>query len=184
MRRRPNRRRSASEALAPDPRECPTLIAHLAPPSPFLRCAPTQPTQRCASAATSLPENQAHALYRGHLAQADLFIIFGCSLGESDGWWWRNIVQCLRQPKHQSRPEPQADGQTEIVTEEAELIIYWWQGSGEHTAESVKDRFLKAAGLLDSDRDRQALADRIRVVLYDDATPRTFLNSQRSSASA
>ena len=127
--------------------------------------------------------SQAHALYRGCFAQTDLFIIFGCSLGESDGWWWRNIVECLRQPKHQSRSESQADGQSEILTEEAELIIYWWQRSGEHTAETVKDRFFKAAGLLDSDPDRHALADRVRVVLYDDATPRVFLNSRRSSAS-
>ena len=37
--------------------------------------------------------------------QYDLIIIFGCSLGKSDNWWWRKIY-------------------TAIESDEAELIIY------------------------------------------------------------
>jgi len=122
--------------------------------------------------------SQAHALYRGHFAQTDLFIIFGCSLGISDGWWWRNIVRGLRQQKQQTRPVSSGAGQSDVMVEQAELIIYWWQGSDKATAESIKEKFLEAADVADVGANRQALADRIHVVLYDEATPRAFLRTK------
>lgn len=126
--------------------------------------------------------SQAHALYRSHFAQADLFIVFGCSLGESDGWWWRNIVRGLRLEKQQARPHSQTGTEAEVVNEQAELIIYWWQSSGEHTVDSIKDRFFQAAGISAVGPDREALAERVHVVLYNDTTPRTFLNTNRVSS--
>lgn len=125
--------------------------------------------------------SQAHALYRGHFAQADLFIIFGCSLGGSDGWWWRNIVRGLRQQKEQTLERTSKDAAAEVVHEQAELIIYWWNGSGRHTVDSVKDLFFAGAGVPAGDPDRQDLAERIHVVLYDAETPQTFLNTRRPS---
>lgn len=49
--------------------------------------------------------SQTHALYRNHFTQADLFNIFGCSLGDSNCWWWRSMsVFCgPRRPRHTCR---------------------------------------------------------------------------------
>lgn len=123
--------------------------------------------------------SQAHALYRSHFAQTDLFIIFGCSLGVSDGWWWRNIIQGLKQHKQQTY-RPGLTKEDVTVHEAAELIIYWRQGSEKETVESVKDRFFNGAGVPTGHGDRQTLADSIHVVLYNDATLRTFLRTQIS----
>lgn len=50
----------------------------------------------------------------GHLFPATrLFIIFGCSLGESDGWWWRRVYEALSRQTTEGSPP-------------SELIIYWW----------------------------------------------------------
>lgn len=121
--------------------------------------------------------SQAHALYRNHFTQADLFIIFGCSLSESDGWWWRNVVRSLRTTKRQTYLGDHPSRAGELVEEQAELIIYRRQDNDQHTVDSIKDRFLAAAVAEDAD-DRQTIADRIRVVIYDDQTPRTFLNTR------
>lgn len=123
--------------------------------------------------------SQAHALYRNHFAQADLFIIFGCSLGESDGWWWRNILRALSTTKRQTCSANHAARPGEVVEELAELIIYRRQDSDQHTVESVKDQFLASAAVALEAEVRQAVSDRIHVIIYDDETPRTFLNTRR-----
>ena len=101
---------------------------------------------------------QGNIRYRGRFPQTELFIIFGCSLGDSDGWWWRSIAKAMSD--HGS-----------------ELIIYRRQDSAGHTVDSVRDRFLKAAGVGESDR--SVLASRIHVALYEDSTERVFLNTPR-----
>lgn len=125
--------------------------------------------------------SQAHTLYRNHFTQADLFIIFGCSLGESDGWWWRNIVRGLRATKTQTYPADHPHNAGDVVDEHAELIIYRRQDRGKHTVESIKERFLAAAEVSPNDPDRMAISERIHVIIYDDHTPRTFLNTRRKS---
>ena len=61
--------------------------------------------------------------------ETDLFIIFGCSLGESDGWWWRNIVDRL------TRSEP------------CDAIIYWRMTPSQLLLEGdVRDKLQLAAG--------------------------------------
>lgn len=122
--------------------------------------------------------SQAHALYRNHFVQADLFVIFGCSLGGSDGWWWRNIVRGLRNTKSQTLPPAWGRSQGEIEKEEAELIIYCRQHTADQTVDSVKDRFLDVAQVGREDSDRESLFERIHVVIYDDTTPRAFLNTR------
>lgn len=101
---------------------------------------------------------QSNVLYRNHFAQTELFVIFGCSLGESDGWWWRNISKAIKYQK-------------------SELIIYRRQEPTGHTIDSVKARFLDAAGIRGSVRTE--LEARMQVILYEDSTDRVFLNTRR-----
>ncbi len=103
---------------------------------------------------------QSNVRFRNHFSQANLFIIFGCSLGDSDGWWWRNIVRGLREQG------------------ESEVIIYRRQDDNAHTAQSIKQRFLDAAAVVATDPDCEALTDRIFVVIYEDDADRVFLNSR------
>lgn len=123
--------------------------------------------------------SQAHALYRNHFLQADLFIIFGCSMGDSDGWWWRNIVKSLKTPKLQTYSEAHPFYPGKQIEEFAELIIYRRQDCDGHTVESVKKKFLDAAGIPMTADERQSILERIHVIIYDDDTPRTFLNTRQ-----
>lgn len=123
--------------------------------------------------------SQAHALFRNHFLQADLFVIFGCSLGDSDGWWWRNIVRGLRNTKRQTLPSAGGNRPGQIEEEMAELIIYRRQHAGPEAVSSVKDQFLDAAQVPREGSDREALAEQVHVVIYDDTTPRAFLNTRQ-----
>lgn len=128
--------------------------------------------------------SQAHTLYRNHFDQADLFIIFGCSLGETDGWWWRNILRALRTTRCQTplgNTSAVSSWTGSIDYEFPELIIYRRQDGDRHTVASVKNKFIEAAdGLSMCFEDRQRVLSRIHVILYDDQTPRTFLNTRRT----
>jgi len=100
----------------------------------------------------------------GHLfSNTRLFIIFGCSLGESDGWWWRRVYEALNR-------------QTDDGTPLSELIIYWWSPVPNPDAreEVLATFFAGVAG--DSDElERASVEDRIQVVLYSDGSPPAFL---------
>lgn len=93
--------------------------------------------------------------------ETDLFIVFGCSLGETDRWWWRAIVDGVR------------------ANEQADLIIYWRRGADEValTAAEVRQRFANAAGYGGDVEVRDLLTKKVRVVLYDDSTERAWLNT-------
>ncbi len=95
----------------------------------------------------------------------ELFVIFGCSLGVSDRWWWRHIADALG--KERSRPGKGG-------TYRAELLLYWYNG-GSHalTREEVRERFFKASGI--DARDRRD--EYVHVVLHDDGTERAWLNT-------
>jgi len=96
-----------------------------------------------------------------------LFIIFGCSLGESDRWWWRHIAESLG--KERVRPD---DG----GVYHPELIIYWYNDGGTNlTAAEVRQKFFEAAGVSDSERRDDAVV----VVLYDGSTERAWLNTKK-----
>lgn len=47
--------------------------------------------------------------YKDLFKEAELFIIFGTSLGKSDQWWWNNIIIQM------------------IADDNKELIIYWYE---------------------------------------------------------
>lgn len=95
----------------------------------------------------------------------DLFIIFGCSLGETDRWWWRSIVEGLRQ------------------NAEADLVLYWRRGPNDPglTASDLREKLADAAGFVAENGVVEMLEQRVRVVLYDDTTPRAWLNTSAAT---
>ena len=76
--------------------------------------------------------------YKSYLDNTDLFIIFGCSIGYTDNWWWRGIFNRLVD-----------------INNPAELIIYHY---GNETNEDTRIRFLDACCLNDESKDCRELA--------------------------
>jgi hypothetical protein len=101
----------------------------------------------------------------GHLfPDTDLFIIFGCSLGRTDRWWWHAIIDGLKK------------------RDEAELILYWRQERGVDKGflmeSDFRKRFAEAAGYRADNSEVMNILDRkMRVVLYDDKMERAWLNT-------
>ncbi|MDO7868520.1 AbiH family protein [Nocardioides jiangxiensis] len=102
----------------------------------------------------------------GHLfPDTRLFIVFGCSLGESDGWWWRRVYSALNRQNDQGSPA-------------SELIIYWWTSDANPaTRATVLDAFFAGVsattgGVL---QDRANVEPQIQVVVYTDQDPPVFL---------
>ncbi|GAA4765728.1 AbiH family protein [Citricoccus nitrophenolicus] len=95
----------------------------------------------------------------------DLFIIFGCSLGDTDRWWWRAIVEGLRQ------------------NAEADLILYWRRGPNDAdlTATSLREKLASAAGYTGDTGVLELLEQKARIVLYDDAMERVWLNTNSTT---
>jgi len=100
----------------------------------------------------------------GHLfLDTRLFIIFGCSIGDSDGWWWRRIHEALNRPNNDGVPL-------------SELIIYWWSPVEEPaTRQEVLDIFFGGVGKVPDKAGRAMMESRIQVVLYSDESPPVFL---------
>lgn len=102
----------------------------------------------------------------GHLfPDTRLFVIFGCSLGESDGWWWRRIYEALKGLATDGSPQ-------------SELIIYWWTSSPNAvTRETVLDTFFASveANSGEPKPDRLSVEERIQVVVYTDESPPVLL---------
>jgi hypothetical protein len=98
----------------------------------------------------------------GHLfADVELFIIFGCSLGGTDGWWWRRILGRLRN-------EP-ADAKAA-----SEVVIYWWsRAEAPESSADIVERFFGGLGVAPHDPIRQRVLDQIHVVVYTDLDPRS-----------
>ncbi|WP_191986938.1 AbiH family protein [Mycobacteroides franklinii] len=92
-----------------------------------------------------------------------LFIIFGCSLGESDGWWWRRVFEALNHEPDDGSPRN-------------ELIIYWWSPAEKRaTREDVLDTFFTGVTGNPISPERAHVQDRIQIVLYTDESPPVFL---------
>ena len=84
----------------------------------------------------------------------DLYIIFGMSLGITDQWWWRKIVDSLE-------------------TSDSELILYnYCRSASEVLQETVKEKFMKASGWVGEDAKKGHIMDKIYVVNFDNSTPR------------
>lgn len=68
---------------------------------------------------------QHHRYYEDLIQNTDLFIIFGSSLGKTDRWWWKRILDRLHGGK-------------------SEAIIYKFCGSGVHDPEAVCNEVRKS----------------------------------------
>lgn len=97
--------------------------------------------------------------------QTDLFIIFGCSLGETDRWWWRAVVEGLRS------------------NENADLMLYWRRGNDELAlvAEDVRKKLAVAGGYENDDDVLSLLESKARVVLYNHPSDRVWLNTNAAT---
>lgn len=105
--------------------------------------------------------------YKHLFADTELYIIFGCSLGDSDRWWWRHIAESLGQERSTG---------DEAFEYQPELIIYWFNGGSAALTESeVREKFFRAAGM----DDPSDAAEFVHVVVYDNATDRCWLNTSR-----
>lgn len=106
--------------------------------------------------------------YEHLFIDTELFIVFGCSLGDTDQWWWRHIAESLGRERERLDDEPGAY--------RPELIIYWYAGGAEEvTKADVREKFVRAAGV-----DGEAsIMDYIHVVLHDESTDRVWLNTSR-----
>ena len=100
----------------------------------------------------------------GHLfSDTRLFIIFGCSLGRSDGWWWRRVYEALNRQTDDGEPL-------------SELIIYWWSPvASPDTRERVLRTFFAGVAGDSDEPERARVENRIQVVLYTDGGPPAFL---------
>lgn len=103
--------------------------------------------------------------YSDLFSATDLFIIFGCSLGDTDRWWWRAIIGGLQH------------------NDDADLILYWRRGANglDLTAKKIRQRFASAAGYHGDSSVLALLKERARVVLYDDASERAWLNTNATA---
>ena len=63
--------------------------------------------------------------YKSYFNNTDLFILYGLSLGDSDFWWWNNILNSL-------------------LETDSELIIYNYNSNNESDSETI-NRFIDVA---------------------------------------
>ncbi|MHA3724905.1 AbiH family protein [Leucobacter sp. HY1910] len=93
-----------------------------------------------------------------------LFVIFGCSMGVADAWWWSNIAKALL-----------ADEAYKVG-----LMIYKWNGSSDSklSDDEVTEEFFAGAKITDPG-EKMKLARKIAVVSYTDSEDRIFLSTKR-----
>ena len=89
--------------------------------------------------------------YKSYFNDTDLFILYGLSIGNSDFWWWNNILNSL-------------------LETDAELIIYNYNSNDESDTDTI-NRFIDVAtnGALDDD-ELDKLYKKIAIVQYDSET--------------
>ncbi len=90
--------------------------------------------------------------YQSYFETANLFIIYGMSLGEMDAWWFDQIYDAILNDEDNKK----------------ELIIYR-RSRGDIKEESVKDRFLKSCVRHEkaSQADNDKVRNNIHVVLFN-----------------
>jgi hypothetical protein len=95
-----------------------------------------------------------------------LFIVFGCSLGKTDQWWWQRLAEAL------------------LEDDNTAMILYWWNPCGEDlkTSKEIEDLFFDAAGTQESSHAQ--LRQQICAVSYNDESDRVWLSTKRRSEPA
>lgn len=109
---------------------------------------------------------QNEVIHRAYFSDTHLFIIFGCSLGRSDRWWWKQIADALLSA-------PPLDNPAGLPPD---LIIYWRIEGQELTADQILDRFAQASGYGGDLDFWKVLKDRAYVVRYRDDDDRVWLS--------
>ena len=93
---------------------------------------------------------QSNQRYKSYFNDAELFIIYGTSIGETDNWWWGNIYNCL-------------------LHGDSELIIYFYDDERiEKDSDSVKQMFIDACNTGHSEAECAKVKEKIYVVLYNE----------------
>ncbi|MFS9301105.1 AbiH family protein [Streptococcus parasanguinis] len=86
--------------------------------------------------------------HKSYFNNTDLFILYGLSLGDSDFWWWNNILNSL-------------------LETDSELIIYNYNSNNESDSETI-NRFIDVAKKVQlTAEDIEKLHKKIAVVQYD-----------------
>lgn len=86
--------------------------------------------------------------YRSYFDDAELFIIYGMSMGETDKWWWKNIYRSM-------------------LEKDSELIIYNYCNEEPVDKEKVKQRFVDlCTDKKSTEEEIQKVKDKIFVVNY------------------
>ena len=89
--------------------------------------------------------------YKSYFNNTDLFILYGLSLGDSDFWWWNNILNSLSET-------------------DSELIIYNYNSNNESDNDTI-NRFIDVAKEKPlSPKDIDKLHQKIAVVQYNSET--------------
>lgn len=90
--------------------------------------------------------SQYDAKYKSYIEEADLFIIYGMSLGPTDAWWMDAIFD-------------------EILARRVELILYWF---GKEDRETIVNKFINCCMRHNSssDEDKNEVRERIHVVSF------------------
>lgn len=89
--------------------------------------------------------------YKSYFNNTDLFILYGLSIGDSDFWWWNNILNSL-------------------LKTDAELIIYNYNSNNESDNDTI-DRFIQVGNKEElSKEDVKKLHQKIAVVQYNSET--------------
>lgn len=86
--------------------------------------------------------------YKSYFEGAELFIIYGTSMGETDSWWWKNICHAL-------------------LTRDSELIIYYYN-LDDFEREYIKQMFIDACRTNFTEEEIWKIKEKIYVVLHDD----------------
>lgn len=95
--------------------------------------------------------------YKKYLDEAELFIVFGHSIGDSDRYWWQSIAQNL-------------------IQRNSELIIYnYSRNDTKEQKTRIATGFLNSAGVIDYDERYKAL-DKIFVVNFNEEKRRYAFN--------
>lgn len=85
--------------------------------------------------------------YKSYFDETKLFIIYGTSLGETDSWWWKNVLDSL-------------------LNNDSELIIYYYNCKN-YEKDYVKQKFIKASKEILFEDDISKVSKKIFVVLFN-----------------
>ncbi|WP_242333722.1 AbiH family protein [Limosilactobacillus urinaemulieris] len=117
--------------------------------------------------------------YEPLFGEADLFIVYGASIGESDAWWWNHILEQLKKNVDETGHQPELIIYNYLEPTENEVGIDALKDGNkaalEGISEDVKKRFVREALSYNTcvvepsevDSEYEYVKDKIFVVSYD-----------------